>query len=118
MHWTVIEVRDANGRLAKMHDRAVGQVDRDLLVIDPQTALGEMSLNREILKLCTIGRLRNNALAKASQGLALRIVLRRDADPQEHRAPGGLADCRRMAAPVLEVAALAGARIEQRPQPV
>src|SRR3546814_4927932 len=64
------------------------------------------------------GRLGNDAGPSARQQRALGIALRRNAEAQEHGHRRVVGRGRRMAAAVLQVATLAGARVEQRPKAV
>ena len=90
------EVGDAVARFAQARRLAVGQRDGDLLVGDRHLALGPGALDGEILQLAAIDRV----------------------GELEDRRFGARARRRRMAAPVLQMAALARPRVEQRPEPV
>ena len=71
----------------------------------------------EVLQLATINRIGNHTDLTAFEKLPLRLVLRRNGEAQEHRYRR-LPLRGRMAAPVLQVTALTGARVEQRAQTV
>ena len=117
VHRPVAEARDTVAGLAEADRLAVGQRYRHLLVGDRDLALALDPLDREVLELPAVGRLGNRGPPVLAQGQALGLGLGRDGEPHEHGL-GALASGRWAAAAILQVAALAGARIEEGPQPV
>ncbi len=114
----VAEAIDGVGGLAERHRLAAVQRDRNLLVGDPHFALGHDAGHGEILQLAAIGRLRNAEHRLLRQRLAFGIGARRHREAEKHRHRPAVHARRRIAPPVLEVALLAGAGIEQRPETI
>ena len=108
------------GRMAQADDGAVGERHRLLLIVDAHVAFVVEALDGDVLQLLAVGRLVDGVDAMLGEEALLLVVLRRDRQAQEHRfrSVRGKVRCRRMAASVLQVAALAGARIVQRAETV
>ena len=103
------------GRRLQLDHRAVLQRDGLGGIGHVHPPLGGLARRGEVLQLPAIDRMRQGRVPlrdPLGRGPA------RDRQSQEHRDPRPLGRVRRMAAPVLQVAILAAARIEERPQPV
>ena len=113
----VARVLDAIARFAQRQRRTVTEPDGNLLIGNRHPAFAGKAGNREVLQLPAIDRIGEvQHPAVGDRRLLLRrLGLARQA--QEHRGRIGIG-FGRMAAAVLQVAALAGARVEQRPKPV
>ena len=121
MQRAVAEIGDAIARPPQRHDLAAGKLDRHLLVRDDHPPLAGMALDAELLQLPAVGRLGNDIRAGpppapgAAASVSGGIDRRRNIDTERSSMPIA---ARGMSAPVLQVAALAGARVVERPEPV
>ena len=120
MQGPIAEVLDTVGRPPERDDLTARERDRHLLVADDHAPLAGMALDAELLKLRAIGRLGYDRDTAFRERCALLVRLGRDRQAQEHRhrAILDVRPTRRLAAAVLQVAALAGARVVERPEPV
>ena len=121
----IAEVFGTVGRAAQAGCLPLRQGDFHLFITHAQTVFRRMARHPEILQLPAIDRIGPRARGliadREQEGLDLAHRLfggRGDRDAQEHRHRIILRPLGRMAAPVFQVAALAGTRVEERPQPV
>ena len=104
-------------RPAQHRDRAIAERDRDLVVGDAHRALGRDARHGKILQLGAVDRVGEVEHRLSGNGDPLRVRRGLAREPEEHR--GGVGSAfRRVSAAVLQMAALAGAGIEQRAEPV
>ena len=103
-----------------MHRLPAGKLHGFLLVVDLDLAFGLVTLDGEVLKLPAIGRLGDRVQPMAGELRLFLIGLGWDRKTHEHRVAvvGDALGEGRVPAPVLQMAVLAGAGIEQRPEPV
>ena len=116
---TVRGIADRITGAAQRDHLAVVQRHRQVGISDLHLPLGLQPLHGEILQLRAIGRFRDDVERVAVQQCLLGFVPGWHGQPEEHRdrALPSVA-VRRVPAPILEVAVLAAARIEQGTQPV
>ena len=117
MERPVVQARDAIGGCTEADDLAIGQRDRRFFMGDSHRALGKHSLDREVLKLAAVGGVRDGGLPVLPQRRPVGGRLRWDRKAEEHRL-STLTGSGRAAAAVLQMTALAGARVEEGAEPV
>ena len=118
VHRAVAEIGDAVGRLAQRDHVAAGQLHASLLVGDRHPRFAVLTGDGQILQLAAIGRLRHHGDAARRERGLLGGGLRRDRQAQEHRDRTVIRAGGRVPTTVLEMAALAGAGVVQRPEPI
>ena len=117
MQRTIGQIGDGVGRFAQRHDGAVAKCDRLFLVGDCHAAFGGEPGDGQVLQLAAIDGIGEVAGPTIGDRGSLFFALGGAGEAQEH---GGCVCSAfgRVPPPVLEMAALAGARVEQRPQTV
>ena len=113
----VAQVGGGVGRTAQVRDFAAGQRHLDLLIVDLQTVFSRMSGQAEVLQLPTVSRIRQRRQVIFNLGYPV-CRRTRNRNPQEHGNRIVVRLLGRMTSTVLDVAPLAGSRIEKRPQPI
>ncbi len=114
---TVRQIGNAVGRLAQRQRGAVAERHRHFFVGDRHPAFAGKAGHGEILQLAAVYGIREIQRLPVGQRLLFLFARGRPRQPKEHGGRVGPA-FRRMPAAVFQMTALAGTRIEQRPQPV
>ena len=119
------EVFGAVTRAAQAGGLPIRQGDLHLFITHAQTVFRRMARHPEILQLPAIDRIGPRARGAVAHRKQKRLDLAHrlfggsgDRDAQEHRHRVIFWPLGRMAAPVFQVATLAGTRVKERPQPV
>ena len=120
MHRTIAEILDAVRRPPQRDHFTTGKRDWHFLIVDDHAAFAEMALNAEFLKLRTVGGLGNDRQAPLGECRALlrRLGWNRKAQEHRNRAVLDVRPTRRLTATVLQMTALARARVEERTKPI